>query len=109
MARGDSDTCWLVLPVHGIEAVFGVTVTTACERYGRLTRRERQVAAMFAAGVPHHQIAEELAVSPKTLHVHRGNIMVKLAAPTLAHVANVVNLVHLVEQSNYHAESSAAR
>jgi DNA-binding CsgD family transcriptional regulator len=109
MAKGDSDTCYLVVPVHGIEAVFGLTATTALERYSRLTPRERQVAAMIAAGAPTHQIAAELAVSKKTLPVHRMRIKAKLAAPTEAHIANVVNLVLLVEQSNCHRKSSAAR
>jgi DNA-binding CsgD family transcriptional regulator len=109
MAKGDSDTCCLVVPVHRIEAVLGLTATTACERYGRLTRRERQVAAMIAVGAPSHQIAAELAVSTMTLHVHRTHIKAKLNAPTMAHIANVVNLVQLVEQSNRLEEASAAR
>jgi DNA-binding CsgD family transcriptional regulator len=109
MSKGDSDTCRLVVPVHCIEAVFGLTATTARERYGRLTQRERQVAAMIAAGAPNHQIAVELHVSTKTLPVHRMRIKAKLAAPTVAHIANVVNLVQLVGQSNGHADSSAAR
>jgi FixJ family two-component response regulator len=90
----------LVVPLHGIEAVFGLTVTVACKRCGRLTRRERQVDVMIAAVTPIHQIAEELAISPKTMDVHRMRIKAKLVADALAHIANVVNLVQLVEQSS---------
>jgi DNA-binding CsgD family transcriptional regulator len=97
MAKVDSDTtCWLGVPPYCLEAVLGLTATTACERYGRLSRRERQVAAMIAVGAPSHQIAAELGISRKSINIYRTNIKIKLAAATLAHIGNVVNLVQLV-------------
>jgi DNA-binding NarL/FixJ family response regulator len=54
---------------------------------GQLTARERQVVALIAQGRTEREIAKELALSPKTVHTHRTNIMNKL------HVHNVIALV----------------
>ena len=52
-------------------------------RYDRLTPRERQVMALVVEGKPNRVIAEELGVSPKTVEVHRANVMQKMEAPSL--------------------------
>ncbi len=44
----------------------------------RLTPRESEVARRLAHGAPLRQIADELAISPKTAGVHRDNIKAKL-------------------------------
>jgi len=44
----------------------------------RLTPRESEVARRLAHGAPLRQIADELAISPKTVGVHRDNIKAKL-------------------------------
>ena len=82
------------LPV--LEKVLGSTLAEARDRYDRLTKRERQVADLMARGIPNPVIAEQLGISPKTLDIHRANVMHKLVARTSAMVANVVNLVRLV-------------
>ncbi len=76
-----------------IEKTLGLSVAEARARYARLTERERQVAGMMATGKPNRRIAEELGISPKTLDIHRANLMHKLEARTTASVANAVNLV----------------
>ena len=78
-----------------IEKTLGLSLADARLRHARLTERERQVAAMMATGKPNRQIAEELGISPKTLDIHRANLMHKLEARTTASVANTVNLVQL--------------
>ncbi len=79
------------------EKLLGITLGVARERYGRLTPREVQVARLMSTGKRNQQIAEELAISPKTLDIHRANLMHKLEARTTASVANLVNLLRLAE------------
>jgi DNA-binding CsgD family transcriptional regulator len=79
------------------ESVFGLTVAVARERHTRLTAREVQVAGLMASGKPNRQIAEGLGISPKTLDIHRANLMHKLEARTTADVANLVNLLRLAD------------
>jgi Response regulator containing a CheY-like receiver domain and an HTH DNA-binding domain len=45
----------------------------------QLTRREKQVATLIADGHAIKHIADQLQISPKTVHVHRANAMEKLA------------------------------
>ncbi|WP_234320239.1 helix-turn-helix transcriptional regulator [Streptomyces sp. SBT349] len=65
------------------------------ESFG-LTRRERDVLALVAAGRSNRQIAEELFISPKTASVHVSNILAKLEvsgrgeAAALAHRLGIV-------------------
>jgi two-component system, NarL family, uhpT operon response regulator UhpA len=47
-------------------------------RQDPLTRRERQVAEMLVQGMAVKEIAAELGLSPKTVHVHRANLMEKI-------------------------------
>ena len=48
------------------------------ERLARLTKRERQVCDLVAAGMLNKQIAFELGMSEKTVKVHRGRLTRKL-------------------------------
>lgn len=54
------------------------------KRFDKLTPRERQVMDLVVAGKPNRVIAEELGVSPKTIEVHRANVMQKMEADSLA-------------------------
>jgi FixJ family two-component response regulator len=53
-------------------------------RYAKLTPRERQVFALVAAGLLNKQIAAELGNAEKTTKQHRGAVMVKMQAGSLA-------------------------
>jgi FixJ family two-component response regulator len=53
-------------------------------RYATLTPRERQVFALVAAGLLNKQIAAELGNAEKTTKQHRGAVMVKMRAESLA-------------------------
>jgi DNA-binding CsgD family transcriptional regulator len=54
---------------------------------GELTAREREVAALVAAGLTNGQLAERLFISPKTAAVHVSNILAKLGLSTRAEIA----------------------
>ena len=61
----------------------------AHERIERLTAREIQVLDLMVTGKPNRDIAAELGISPKTLDIHRANVMHKLAARTTADVVRM--------------------
>lgn len=54
-----------------------------------LSRREREVLELLSAGCSNKDIARRLAISPRTVEIHRGNMMTKLGA---GHAADAVRL-----------------
>jgi FixJ family two-component response regulator len=60
--------------------------------YALLTPREREVFPCVASGLLNKQIAAQLGTSEKTIKVHRGQIMQKMKAKSLAH------LIHMAEK-----------
>jgi two-component system response regulator FixJ len=52
-------------------------------RLDHLSDRERQVLAAVVAGLPNKTIAYDLKISPRTVEVHRANIMSKMQARNL--------------------------
>ena len=53
-------------------------------RFGSLTPREREVIGRVVAGLPNKQIAAELGTCEGTIKVHRGQVMRKMGATSLA-------------------------
>jgi FixJ family two-component response regulator len=53
-------------------------------RYAALTPREAEVMAWVVSGLLNKQIAGELRISEETVKVHRGHVMRKMAAGSLA-------------------------
>ena len=52
-------------------------------RLGGLSDRERQVLSGVVAGLPNKSIAYDLNISPRTVEVHRANVMAKMQAKSL--------------------------
>ena len=65
------------------------------EHLDTLTRREREVMMMVVAGMLNKQIASELGISEKTIKVHRGNVMHKMHAGSLAELVRMVDKLGL--------------
>ncbi|HET7546702.1 MAG TPA: response regulator [Usitatibacter sp.] len=64
---------------------------TRRELLARLTEREREVALLLAEGLHNVEVAERLAISPRTVEVHKARVMEKLGARNLAEIIRVVH------------------
>ncbi len=60
-----------------------VDTSTIQARLGDLTDRERQVLSGVVAGLANKTIAYDLNISPRTVEVHRANVMTKMKAKSL--------------------------
>jgi FixJ family two-component response regulator len=54
------------------------------DRYASLSRRERQVMALVVSGLLNKQVGGELGISEITVKAHRGKVMQKMKADSLA-------------------------
>jgi len=59
---------------------FKVREAMALSQVNRLTRREREVLIGVADGLSNRLIGERLAISPRTVEIHRANMLGKIGA-----------------------------
>jgi len=64
-------------------------------RYATLTRRERDVLPLVVSGLMNKQAAAELGISDYTLQIHRGKIMRKMEATSLADLVRMAERLHI--------------
>jgi RNA polymerase sigma factor (sigma-70 family) len=57
---------------------------TARDRLQKLTPREAEVMALLVEGLQHREIAERLAISPRTVEVYKARMMEKLQCRSIA-------------------------
>jgi FixJ family two-component response regulator len=69
------------------------TVSAMRVRYNSLTPREQEVIALVTSGLMNKQIAAEMDVSEITAKVHRGSVMRKMDAKSLADLVRMADLL----------------
>jgi len=74
--------------LHNVEAAQDLA-TEASVRLQALTPRERDVLDGLAKGLPNKTIAYDLGISPRTVEIHRANLMTKLNVRSLSEALRI--------------------
>ena len=69
------------------------------DRYASLTRREGQVMALVVSGLLNKQVGGELGISEITVKAHRGQVMQKMKANSLADLVKMAGRLGPIERS----------
>jgi FixJ family two-component response regulator len=65
------------------------------DRYASLTPREREVLALVVSGLLNKQVGYDLGISEITVKAHRGNMMQKMKADSLADLVRMAGRLRL--------------
>ena len=75
---------------------------------GALTDREREIAALVAAGRTNREVAEQLVLSPKTIEAHLRNIYAKLGVRSRVELARAADSLRVRDRSSPRWRAAAA-
>jgi two-component system response regulator FixJ len=76
------------------------TVEEVRARMDTLSDRERQVLSAVVMGQPNKAIAFDLAISPRTVEVHRANVMTKMQARSLPDLVRIALASGIIGSEN---------
>jgi FixJ family two-component response regulator len=71
------------------------------ERFNSLTQREREVMALVVAGRLNKMIADEIGLSEITVKVHRGSVMRKMGATSLADLVLMADKLNAAREAGH--------
>jgi FixJ family two-component response regulator len=74
------------------------------QRLSRLTPREREVLPLVVSGLLNKQVAAELGISEVTLQIHRGSIMKKMEAESLAELVRMAGALEIPMTRSRHSQ-----
>jgi FixJ family two-component response regulator len=79
------------------------------DRYSALSRREREVMALVACGLLNKQVGGELGISEITVKAHRGQVMQKMKANSLADLVKMAEKLPLTLSKDEDCTFSGSR
>lgn len=75
------------------------------DRYASLTPRERDVMALVVSGLLNKQVAGELGIAESTVKAHRGQVMQKMKANSVADLVKMTARLHQSAATNHSMSS----
>jgi FixJ family two-component response regulator len=87
------DAVGSAVEIHRSRRTNGPRLAALRTRHDRLTPREMQIMALACAGKQNKRIAAELGIQVITVKVHRGNVMKKMEASSLAELARMAQIL----------------
>jgi DNA-binding CsgD family transcriptional regulator len=82
--------------IHDSPAALNPDMQVLWDRYASLSRREREVMALVVTGRLNKEVGHQLGISEITVKEHRGRMMRKMRAPSLADLVKIAVLLQLV-------------
>ncbi len=82
-----------------LDEVFELEDVSAIRsHYEQLSDREREIMSAVVTGLPNKTIAYDLSISPRTVEVHRANIMAKMQAGSLPELVRMTIALELADK-----------
>lgn len=84
-------------------------MTTLQQCYSCLSNRERQVMSLVVSGLRNKQVAHELRISEITVKAHRGRMMRKMQAASVAELVTIAAKLHVPQDGLFRQTSILIR
>lgn len=102
------DAVTRAIELGGLRFDAGQRTTEIQARYETLSEREREVMRLIAAGLMNKQAAGKMGIALSTVKVHRGHVMRKMGARSLADLVRMAELLPPMLAHDFRAPHEAA-